>query len=177
MTEHVPSNDPDPIRAEIGRLLAGIADTATLLFCRWMFHKIANDEPMPPDSQIRPLCESFVRVLQAIRGNRKINRNDWQLLVEYMDVAGLEIARPLAATRSQTAGSEGSHSASGQRLVRLPSQMADRIGAWSDFRPFAARVRAIESGAPNEPDQSYGRVGEAIGLRCDNISGHGGGRW
>jgi hypothetical protein len=98
MTNHRPPSNPAAIRAEISRLLDGIADNETLLFCRWMFQKIANNEPLPPDEQIKPLREAFIRVLQAVRANGKIRRNDWTLLVEYMDVGGSDIARPLATT-------------------------------------------------------------------------------
>src|SRR5580700_9023258 len=98
MGEHKPPNETAAIRSEISELLATIPDRETLVFCLWMFKKIANNEELPPPERIKALRDAFIRTMNALRNKKKIRREDLALVLRYTDLGGLDISRPLADT-------------------------------------------------------------------------------
>src|ERR1700685_3835917 len=86
------------LRGEIGNLIDKIPDRETLVFCLWMFKKIANEEELPPPEKIKALRDAFIRLIKALRRGKQIRFKDFVLVMQYTDPSGLDIARPLAAT-------------------------------------------------------------------------------
>lgn len=88
----------DNLRTEIMDVVNKITDSETLLFCLWMFKKIARHEEVPPPEQVKALQDAFIRMLHAMRDKTRIKREDLALILRYTDTSGIDIARPLAAT-------------------------------------------------------------------------------
>jgi hypothetical protein len=88
----------DHLRNEITEILNKITDSETLLFCLWMFKKIARHEEVPPPEKLKALQDAFIRMLNALRDKKTIRQQDLALILQYTDTSGLDIARPLAAT-------------------------------------------------------------------------------
>lgn len=86
------------LRNEIREVLDKITDSETLLFCLWMFKKIANHEELPPPEELKALQGAFVRMLNALRDKTTIKQEDLALMLRYTDTSGIDIARPLAET-------------------------------------------------------------------------------
>jgi hypothetical protein len=86
------------LRSEIANLIDKIPDRETLVFCLWMFKKIANSEELPPPEKVKALRDAFIRLIKALRGGKRIRFKDFVLVMQYTDPSGLDIARPLAAT-------------------------------------------------------------------------------
>ncbi len=61
MSAHKPPAEND-LRNEIREVLDKITDSETLLFCLWMFKKIANHEELPPPEELKALQGAFVRM-------------------------------------------------------------------------------------------------------------------
>jgi hypothetical protein len=97
MTAYKPPSE-DNLRTEIRELLDKIPDSETLLFCLWMFKKIANHEGLPPPEKLKALQDAFTRMLSALRNKTTIKQEDLDLVSQYTDTSGIDIARPLAAT-------------------------------------------------------------------------------
>jgi hypothetical protein len=88
----------DNLRTEIRDLVDKIPDSETLLFCLWMFKKIARHEEVPPPEKIKALQGAFLRMLNALRDKATIKQEDLALMLRYTETGGIDIARPLAAT-------------------------------------------------------------------------------
>jgi hypothetical protein len=97
MSAHKPPAEND-LRNEIREVLDKITDNETLLFCLWVFKKIARHEEVPPPEKIKALQDAFIRMLNAMRDKKTIRQQDLTLILQYTDTSGLDIARPLAAT-------------------------------------------------------------------------------
>jgi|HubBroStandDraft_6_1064221.scaffolds.fasta_scaffold135688_2 transcriptional regulator with XRE-family HTH domain len=83
---------------KIRDLIDKIPDRETLIFCLWMFKKIANNEELPSPEKLKALRAAFIRMIKALRERKKIRQEDLALVLQYTDTSGLDIARPLGAT-------------------------------------------------------------------------------
>jgi len=97
MSAYKPPSE-DNLRNEIRDLVNKIPDSETLLFCLWMFRKIAKHEEIPPPEKIKALQDAFIRTIGALRDKKTIRQQDLAVILQYTDTSGLDIARPLAAT-------------------------------------------------------------------------------
>lgn len=88
----------DDLRNEITEILNKITDSETLLFCLWMFKKIARHEEVPPPEKLKGLRDAFVRMISALRNKKTIKQENLALVLQYTNISGLDIARPLAET-------------------------------------------------------------------------------
>jgi len=86
------------LRTEIRDLVDKIPDSETLLFCLWMFKKVANNDELPPPEKLKALQDAFIRMLNALRDKTTIKQKDLALVLQYTDTSGIDITRPLAAT-------------------------------------------------------------------------------
>ena len=90
------ADDREALRREIGAMLDTITDRGSLLFARWLLLRVLNDEPVPPDADMRKLRGAFVRIVEALRdGSKEVDPADWALVAKYASAGETRNGRPL----------------------------------------------------------------------------------
>ena len=92
----IETDDPEVLRREITTALETLTDHGSLLFARWLLLRVLNDEPVPPDAELRKLRGAFARIAAVLRDRSKeIDLADWALLAKHVSTGETRIGRPL----------------------------------------------------------------------------------
>jgi hypothetical protein len=126
----------DDLRNEITEILNKITDSETLLFCLWMFKKIANHEELPPPEELKALQGAFVRMLNAMRDKTTIKQEDLALMLRYTDTSRSGHRSTTRSHDTLLTREEAPDATGCQPTVWFSGQMVDCIGTRPNTRPL-----------------------------------------
>jgi transcriptional regulator with XRE-family HTH domain len=89
----IETDDPEVLRQEISSVLEKVTDRGSLLFFHWIFKRIANNDPLPPDDELKALHGAFVRIVAAFAEKKPPPAGDLALVNKWIVVNEAAMAR------------------------------------------------------------------------------------
>jgi len=79
-------------------VLEKVTDRGSLLFFHWIFKRIFNNDPLPPDEELKALHRAFVRITAAFAERKRPHADDLALVKKWIVIDEAATARAVGKT-------------------------------------------------------------------------------